>query len=69
MNAYCFLCSRCTDHSGEHDALVDEGLAEYETDAEGYWTGTVLKTEFYHPIAARIISEIDYWFYKQSFGF
>lgn len=26
---YCFICSRCTDHIGEHEDLVAAGLAEY----------------------------------------
>lgn len=27
---YCFVCGRATDHSAEHDDLVDEGRARYE---------------------------------------
>jgi len=27
--AFCFVCNRCTDHVGEHDDLLDAGLAEY----------------------------------------
>lgn len=26
---YCFVCSRCTCHIGEHEDLVAAGLAEY----------------------------------------
>ena len=26
---YCFVCSRCTDHVGEHDDLIETGVAEY----------------------------------------
>lgn len=26
---YCFVCGRCTDHRGEHDDLVEQGLAVY----------------------------------------
>jgi hypothetical protein len=28
-SAYCFVCHRSTDHRGEHDDLVAEGLASY----------------------------------------
>lgn len=38
MDAYCFICSRPTDHRGEHDDLVEAGLAEYHED------GSVTKT-------------------------
>lgn len=30
MNEWCFVCSRPTDHRGEHDDLVDQGLASYD---------------------------------------
>lgn len=26
---FCFVCSRATDHRGEHDDLVEQGLAVY----------------------------------------
>lgn len=26
---WCFVCSRATDHRGEHDDLVEQGLASY----------------------------------------
>jgi len=28
-NEWCFICSRPTDHRGEHDDLVEQGLASY----------------------------------------
>lgn len=27
---FCFVCSRSTDHRGEHDDLVEEGKARYD---------------------------------------
>lgn len=30
MNEWCFVCSRPTDHRGEHDDLVEQGLASYD---------------------------------------
>lgn len=37
MDEYCFVCSRATDHRGEHDDLVEQGLATYSrTTAEVY---------------------------------
>lgn len=27
---FCFVCSRATDHRGEHDDLVEEGKARYD---------------------------------------
>lgn len=35
---YCFVCRRCTDHVGEHDDLVEAGLAEYPGRYEVRWT-------------------------------
>lgn len=29
---FCFVCSRCTDHVGEHDDLVEAGRAYYDGD-------------------------------------
>jgi len=30
LNEWCFVCSRPTDHRGEHDDLVEQGLASYD---------------------------------------
>lgn len=30
---WCFVCSRPTDHRGEHDDLVEAGKAEYASDS------------------------------------
>ena len=61
-DSYCFVCSRCTDHVGEHEALVEAGLAMYEVES-----GTVLKTAFWNDFYARIISDIEYYNYKKEF--
>lgn len=37
---HCFVCSRHTDHWGEHDDLVDAGLATYGPDGSVYPTRT-----------------------------
>jgi hypothetical protein len=50
---YCFVCSRCTNHVGEHEELVAAGMAEYEG-------GTVVKTERYDREKARAICEAGY---------
>lgn len=52
---YCFICSRCTDHVAEHDALVDAGLAEYN-----YYDGSVFKTDLWDAALAREISDAEY---------
>lgn len=31
LDEWCFVCSRPTDHRGEHDDLVDQGLASYDS--------------------------------------
>lgn len=51
---YCFVCSRCTDHVGEHDALFDAGLVTYDLD------GTVRRTPTWDPEQARILAEAEY---------
>lgn len=50
---YCFVCSRCTDHVGEHESLVAAGLAAYD----GY---DVVKTERWDAEKAREVSEAGY---------
>ena len=44
--AFCFVCSRVTEHAGEHDDLVAAGLVTYAED------GNVLKTEAYTSASA-----------------
>ena len=51
--SYCFVCSRCTDHVGEHEELVAAGMAEYDG-------GSVIKTERYDREKARAICEAGY---------
>jgi hypothetical protein len=41
---YCFVCGRATDHRGEHDALVEQGLAAYSR-TEGVVYRLTLKGE------------------------
>jgi hypothetical protein len=49
---HCFVCGRHTDHFGEHEALVEAGLAYYTGD------GSVHKTEKYDAdLAAKIQNE------------
>lgn len=52
--AYCFVCRRVTEHAGEHDALVEAGLASYDRD------GSVLRTERWDADKAREIFEAEY---------
>ncbi len=41
VEEYCFVCSRPTDHVGEHDEFVARGVAEYEVSARCWY---VIKT-------------------------
>ena len=58
---HCFVCSRHTDHFAEHDALVDAGLAEYESD------GTVVKTSLWDATLAAKVVEAEWQEYKKTF--
>ena len=60
-DAHCFVCSRHTDHLGEHEALVEAGLAEY---ADG---GTVLRTALWNAELAAKIAEEEWQAYKLTF--
>ena len=51
--AFCFVCSRCTEHVGEHEALVEAGLATYEG-------GSVYKTAAYDADLAREIQQAEF---------
>lgn len=62
MDEYCFVCNRVTDHWGEHDALVDAGLAQYSDD------GTVYRTEKWDDALAKEITEAEWEAYKKEFG-
>jgi hypothetical protein len=35
---HCFVCGRHTDHFAEHDDLVEQGFARYESDGTVTWT-------------------------------
>lgn len=50
---YCFVCSRPTDHVGEHEALVAAGMAAYDG-------GTVTRTATYDREAAVVIADAEY---------
>lgn len=63
MTSYCFVCNRVTDHFAEHDALVEAGLAEYDTTS-----GDVHRTVNYEPALAAAIAEVDYEHYVR-FGY
>lgn len=54
---FCFVCGRCTDHVGEHEALVEAGLARYSGD------GSVYKTEAWDAEVAAKVSEAEYQAY------
>lgn len=51
---HCFVCGRHTDHAGEHDALVDAGMAYYTGD------NSVHKTAQYDEERAAQIVEAEY---------
>ena len=50
---YCFVCSRTTNHVGEHEALVAAGMAAYDG-------GTVTRTATYDREAAVVIADAEY---------
>ena len=52
---FCFVCSRCTDHYAEHDALVAAGLATY-----GHRNGSVYRTELWDDTVAAAVAEAEY---------
>lgn len=52
---FCFVCSRCTDHFGEHDALVEAGLAAYDTES-----GSVYRTDKWDRELATQIAQREY---------
>jgi len=58
---HCFVCSRHTDHAGEHDALVAYGLAEYEAD------GSVVKTDLWDADLAHDVVGAEWEEYKLTF--
>lgn len=51
---HCFVCHRHTDHWGEHDEIVEAGLAAYAAD------GSVYRTDAYDEDLARAIFEAAY---------
>ena len=53
-DAYCFVCGRVTDHFGEHEALVEAGLAVYRDN------GSVVRTDTWDDELARQIQEREY---------
>lgn len=59
---YCFVCNRVTDHWGEHDALVEVGLARYRDD------GTVLRTDKWDDALAKVIVDAEWEATKKEFG-
>lgn len=52
--AFCFVCSRVTDHFAEHDALVAAGLATYGEH------GSVYRTELWDATVAAAVAEAEY---------
>lgn len=59
---YCFVCRRVTDHAGEHESLVEAGLAEY---GDG---GTVRRTAAWDDDKAAAISQAEYVAYCAAVG-
>lgn len=59
---YCFVCHRCTDHVGEHEALVEAGLAAYDHD------GCVRRTEKWDDALAKKIADAEYRDYCTRLG-
>lgn len=57
---WCGVCSRATDHTGEHDELVEAGLASYEA-------GGVRKTAAWNEDMARKVSDSSYAAYELRF--
>lgn len=62
-DTYCFVCNRPTDHFGEHNALVEEGLAEYRKD------GSVVRTDAWDDTRAEAVAEAEYAALKAELGF
>lgn len=58
---YCFSCSRCTDHVGEHHGLLFAGLVRYDAQ-----TRSVLKTELWTRELATRVNEAEYQFVYAS---
>jgi hypothetical protein len=54
VDPHCFVCRRHTDHFGEHDALVEAGLAYYTGD------GSVHRTDAWDADLARAIADAEY---------
>lgn len=48
QGAFCFVCKRPVDHIGEHEALVNAGMVEYDSEY-----GVVRKTKAYFPAKAK----------------
>lgn len=58
---YCFVCTRATDHFAEHDALVEAGLAAYDTES-----GSVYRTAAWDDRFAELVSEVDFQHYMRD---
>ena len=61
-DAHCFVCRRHTNHGGEHDDLVEAGLASYGPD------GSVYRTEKWDADEAKRISDATYRTYMIEAG-
>jgi hypothetical protein len=51
--AHCFVCRRHTDHFGEHDGLVEAGLALYKG-------GSVYRTDAWDDALVREVAQAEY---------
>ena len=60
--AHCFVCGRHTDHAGEHDALVEAGLAYYTT------SGSVHRTDIWDPEKAAAVARDEYLVLCLAYG-
>lgn len=62
---FCFVCSRATDHFGEHPALIEAGLAVYDTaDGNNY----VKKTAAWDDQRALEVAQREYLEYCEMSG-
>lgn len=59
---YCFVCSRPTDHVGEHDALVAAGMAAYSKASDGSdeLGCTVFRTLLWQDHLAKQVGDAEY---------
>jgi hypothetical protein len=60
---YCYVCGRCTEHFGEHDDLIDLGLAVYN-----YRRGSVEATDVFYSIQGQVERAMLHRLWPQLWG-